>query len=78
VAVTDFTWADAHVGEEQIGLHFLGELDPERSDAVHRHLQSCRRCGAKGEEVVETLAALALGADHDPAVPRPDDGPSGS
>jgi hypothetical protein len=64
-AVTDDSGDGSHVGEEQLGLHFLGELDVYRSDAVHRHLRHCGRCAAKAEEIVEVLAVLALGAEYD-------------
>ena len=50
----------AHVEEEQLVLHYLGELDPARSDEVHRHLTSCPPCGAQAREIVETMAALTL------------------
>jgi anti-sigma factor RsiW len=63
-AVTDSAEGDAHIQEEQLVLHYLGELDPARSDAVHRHLTACPRCGASAGEIVEVMAALTL-ADLD-------------
>ena len=55
----------AHPGTELIQLHFLGELAPARSDAVHQHVRGCERCGAEAAEIVDLLAILALGADRD-------------
>jgi Putative zinc-finger len=60
------TVPDDHVEEELLGLHFLGELDPAHSDVIHQHLQGCATCRAGADEVVETLAALALLTGEDP------------
>lgn len=51
---------DAHVEEEQLVLHYLGELHHARSDEVHRHLSGCPSCGAQAREIVEAMAALAM------------------
>ncbi|MEU8167238.1 zf-HC2 domain-containing protein [Micromonospora sp. NPDC049004] len=55
--------SDEHVGDDLLGLHHLGELDPAQSDVIHRHLAACAECRARADGVVETLAALALLAD---------------
>ena len=75
-SVTDIAGGDAHVEDERLGLHFLGELDAAQSDDIHRHLESCPACRAKADEVIEVVAALALAApdgeppaEPDPAVP---------
>jgi hypothetical protein len=56
---------DAHVEEERLALHYTEVLDPAESDLIHRHLLGCEACQAKADEVVETLAALALLDDAD-------------
>jgi anti-sigma factor RsiW len=71
--VTDIAGGGAHVEEERLGLHFLGELDAAQSDEVHRHLESCGQCRAKADDIVDVLAALALdldpsGREAEPAV----------
>ena len=63
--VNDRSGGAGHVDEEQLTLHFLGELDYDRSDAVHRHIGSCPTCGARAEEIIEVMAALAFGAEPD-------------
>ncbi|MFE9191953.1 hypothetical protein ACFYL6_20315 [Micromonospora sp. NPDC007208] len=50
----------AHIEEEQIVLHYLGALDPGQSELIHRHLQVCAGCRALADEIVETVAALAM------------------
>ncbi|MET8280529.1 hypothetical protein [Micromonospora sp. NPDC005174] len=58
----------AHIGEEQLVLHYLGALDPARSDLIHCHLLVCACCQAHADEIVETVAALALLGEPDEAV----------
>ncbi|MGV9210260.1 hypothetical protein ACTFTM_00175 [Micromonospora sp. RB23] len=50
----------AHIAEEQLVLHYLDGLDPVQSELIHRHLQVCACCQARADEIVETVAALAL------------------
>ncbi|MFF5175367.1 zf-HC2 domain-containing protein [Micromonospora sp. NPDC000089] len=59
--MTDRT-GDAHVEDATLGLHFLGELSPAESDAVHRHLQECAPCRERGDAVVDTVALLEMAA----------------
>ncbi|MEO3770661.1 hypothetical protein [Micromonospora sp. B9E7] len=67
----------AHIEEERIALHYLGALDPGRSELIHRHLQVCARCRALADEIVETVAALALlGVPGEAAVSGEDSDPS--
>ncbi|MFG1885229.1 hypothetical protein [Micromonospora sp. NPDC049102] len=63
----------AHIEEEQLVLHYLGALDPGRSDLIHRHLQVCACCQAHADEIVETVAALALLDEPDEAVASDED-----
>ncbi|MFI7539814.1 zf-HC2 domain-containing protein [Actinoplanes sp. NPDC049599] len=63
----------AHVHQELLGLHFMDALDPAESDVIHRHLEDCPACRARADEVIDTVAALALlGTDDvDPGTPAP-------
>jgi anti-sigma factor RsiW len=63
--VTDIAGQRAHIHEERIQLHYLGELSFAESDAIHRHLESCTQCKAIGTEIVETMAAIALAGDYE-------------
>ncbi|MCI4061379.1 zf-HC2 domain-containing protein [Micromonospora sp. R77] len=51
---------DAHVEESTLGSHFLGELSPAESDAIHRHLQDCDSCRTQADAVVDAIALLEL------------------
>jgi hypothetical protein len=65
---------DPHVDPETLGSHFLGELSPARTDAVHRHLRECASCRAQGDIVAEAAAALAF-LELEDVVARPSPAP---
>jgi anti-sigma factor RsiW len=58
--VAEIIGSDAHVDPETLGLHYMDALDPAESDTIHRHLEECPACQARAEEVIDTVAALAL------------------
>ncbi|MEU5785992.1 hypothetical protein [Micromonospora lupini] len=64
----------AHIEEERIALHYLGVLDPGESELIHRHLRVCACCRAHADDIVETVAALALLGEHGEAVASGEDG----
>jgi hypothetical protein len=67
MSTLDSAAADSHVGSV-LALHFLGSLRRERSDQVHRHLESCAACRVQADQVCETVAAMALLiGEHDDA-----------
>jgi len=58
--MADIIGSDAHVDQELLGLHYMDALDPAQSDVIHRHLEECSACRAQADEVIDTVAALAL------------------
>lgn len=58
--MADIIGSDAHVDQELLGLHYLDALDPAESDVIHQHLEQCPACQAQADEVIDTVAALAL------------------
>jgi len=58
--MADIIGSDAHVDQELLGLHYMDALDPAQSDVIHRHLEECSACRAQADEVIGTVAALAL------------------
>jgi hypothetical protein len=58
--VAEIVSGGVHVEEELLGLHFMDALQPAQSDEIHRHLEACAECRGKADDVIETVAALAL------------------
>jgi hypothetical protein len=58
--MADIIGSDAHVDQELLGLHYMDALDPAQSDVIHQHLEECSACRAQADEVIDTVAALAL------------------
>jgi hypothetical protein len=74
--MADIISSEAHVDQEMLGLHYMDALDPAQSDVIHRHLEECSVCRAQADEVIDTVAALALLGIDDvvsgkAATPRP-------
>jgi hypothetical protein len=70
--MADIIGSDPHVDQELLGLHYLDALDAAQSDVIHQHLESCATCRAKADEVIDTVAALALlGTDDLELSPAP-------